>query len=101
MVRKQVYLRRDQDRKLKRLAGRRRCTEAELIREALDLLPDPEGDAIQRLVAAGILVPKGDDPSVPQGEALEALEAEVEAWLDALPESLGLSEAILADRAAR
>jgi predicted transcriptional regulator len=36
MVRKQVYLRPEQNRQLKRLAGAERRTEAELIREAVD-----------------------------------------------------------------
>lgn len=41
MVRKQLYLARDQDRKLKALATRRGCTEAQVIREALDQLLTP------------------------------------------------------------
>lgn len=36
MVRKQVYLRRDQDRTLKKLAKREGRTEAEMIRQAVD-----------------------------------------------------------------
>lgn len=38
MVRKQVYLRPDQDRKLKKLAKKEGRTEAEMIREAVDQL---------------------------------------------------------------
>src|SRR6266508_2746675 len=67
MVRKQVYLKADQERKLKALAARRRCTEAELIREALDRLPDPTDDAVLlKLEAAGLLAPEPDTRG-PQG----------------------------------
>jgi hypothetical protein len=73
MVRKQVYLRREHDRKLKALASVRGCTEAEVIREAIDRLPDPEGDFVARLEAAGLLVPKRDSPDLPRGAELEKL----------------------------
>lgn len=98
MVRKQIYLSQEQNRKLKALAAARGGTEAEVVRDALDRLPDPEGDFVQRLRAAGLLatVCVGDD--VPTGEELAELEAEVEAWLDGLAEPLGLTEAILAER---
>ena len=59
MIRKQVYLAREQDRKLKVLAARRGCTEAEIIREALDRLPDPDRSVDEQLAATGLLVPKG------------------------------------------
>ena len=101
MIRKQVYLEREQDRKLKALAARRGCTEAEIIREALDRLPDPDRSAEEQLAATGLLVPKRDDPAAPRGPAARTLEAEVEAWLAARPTSLGLSEAILEDRSGR
>ena len=98
MVRKQIYLSQEQNRKLKLIAAARGDTEAEVIRDAVDRLPDPEGDLVQRLRAAGLLatVRVGDD--VPTGEDLAELEAEVEAWLDGLTEPLGLTEAILAER---
>lgn len=101
MIRKQVYLAREHDRKLKALAALRGCTEAEIIRQALDQLPDPDRTVEEQLAAAGLLVPKGDDPSAPRGAAARALEAEVESWLAARPTALGLSEAILEDRADR
>src|SRR6202158_4839754 len=97
MIRKQVYLAREQDRKLKALATRRGCTEAEVIRDALDRLPDPDGDVAAQLAAAGLLVPKEDDPDAPHGAAARALEVEMEAWLHARPTSIGLSEAVLED----
>jgi hypothetical protein len=98
MVRKQVYLRREHDRKLKALASVRGCTEAEVIREAIDRLPDPEGDFVARLEAAGLLVPKRDSPDLPRGAELEKLDAEFDAWLASRTEPLGLSEALLAER---
>lgn len=101
MVRKQVYLAREHDRKLKALAACRGCTEAEIIREALDRLPDPDWSVEAQLAAAGLLVPKRDDPDAPRGAAARALEAEVEVWLTTLPTGLGLSEAILEDRSGR
>jgi hypothetical protein len=101
MVRKQVYLAREQDRKLKALAARRGCTEAEIIRDALDRLPDPDRSVEAQLAATGLLVPFGDDPDVPRGAAARALEAEVDAWLAARPSGLGLSEAVLEDRSGR
>ncbi len=69
MIRKQVYLGREQDRKLKALAARRGCTEAAIIREALDRLPDPDRSVEAQLAAAGLLVPKRDDPDAPHGAA--------------------------------
>jgi hypothetical protein len=101
MIRKQVYLAREQDRKLKALAARRGCTEAEVIRDALDQLPDPDQGVAEQLAAAGLLAVKGDAPDAPRGAAARALEAEVEAWLASRQAGLGLSEAVLEDRAGR
>jgi hypothetical protein len=98
MIRKQVYLRRDQDRKIKCLAAQRGCTEAEVIREAIERLPGPENEMIAKLRAAGLLAPKPDRPDLPTGAEAEALEAKLYAWLDSLPEPLGLSEAVLEER---
>lgn len=101
MIRKQLYLAREQDRKLKALAARRGCTEAEIIREALDRLPDPDRGVQEQLAAAGLLAPKGDDPDAPHGAAARALEVQVEAWLDRRAGKLGLTEAVLDDRSGR
>jgi hypothetical protein len=54
-----------------------------------------------QLAAAGLLVPKEDDSDAPHGAAARTLETEVEAWLHARPTSLGLSGAVLEDRAGR
>lgn len=100
MIRKQVYLLQAQNRKLKALAAMRGCTEAEVIRDALDRLPDPApaGSVRAQLEAAGFLATMHFGDDVPTGEKLADLEAEVEAWLNALPEPLGLSDAVLAER---
>ena len=98
MIRKQIYLAREQDRKLKALAAQRGCTEAEVIRDAVDRLPDPEEDWVERLTAAGVLEPRPEMPGLPSGAEARALEAEVQAWLDGLSEPLGLSEALLEER---
>ena len=100
MIRKQVYLERDQDRKLKALAARRRCTEAEIIRQALDRLPDPEtDDPVAILEAAGLLVPKPEPgPDDVSDQELEELEAWQDRWQETRTEPIGLSEAIRKDR---
>jgi hypothetical protein len=51
------------------------------------------------LEAAGVLLPppQFDEPPMDPAE-LERLEQEVYAWLDSLPEPLGLSEAVIEDR---
>ncbi len=79
MIRKQVYLEPRQDRSLKASAARRGCTEAEIIRDDLDRLPDPSESVEEQLAAAGMLAPKGDVSDALRGAVLRALEAEVEA----------------------
>jgi hypothetical protein len=98
MIRKQVYLGESQQRKVRLLAGRRGCTEAEVIRMAIDRLPNPDGSIEERLAEAGVLVPSPDDSDVPTGAAADKLEQDVIAWLETLEEPLGLSEAVLEDR---
>src|SRR6266516_3470900 len=96
MIRKQVYLAPKQDRKLKSLASRRCCTEAEIIREALDRLPDPDAHDIEaKLSAAGLLVPAPDFPDLPRGRAAQALEAEFERWLAEQPGDTDLGDDVI------
>lgn len=98
MIRKQLYLAKEQDRKLKALAASRGCTEAEVIRDALDRLPGPDLGIADQLAAAGLLVPTKNDADLPRGPAAAALEAKVNAWLAKRETGLGLSEAVLKDR---
>ena len=102
MVRKQIYLTRGQDRKVKRLAASHGCTEAEIVREAIHRLPEAEGDDIIAILEeAGLLVPKQPRPDDPSEEEMKELEAEFEAWLATRTEPIGLSEAVIADRRER
>lgn len=98
MVRKQIYLPQRQNRKLKALAELRGCSEAEVIRDALDCLPDPEVSVAERLRAAGLLASMPPREDTPTADELRELEAEHEAWLATLTEPLGLAEAVLAER---
>lgn len=101
MIRKQIYLAPAQDRKVKALAAVRGSTESEVIRGAIDCLPDAQGSVVEQLAAAGLLAPKQFDPDLPTGEELRQLEAELYEWLDSLPGPLGLSEAVIEDREGR
>ena len=101
MIRKQLYLADEQQRKIRRIAARRGCTEAEVVREAIDRLPEP-GDSLDdlvvaRLAAAGMLVPPPDDDDPMSEEEAEQLERELDEWAERHG-PLGLSEAVLEDR---
>ncbi len=98
MVRKQFYLRQAQDRKLKALAEVRGCTEAELIRDAVDRLPDPGGSVREQLRAAGLLAALPPDEDAVAGDELRQLEAELDAWFETLTEPIGLGQAVLDER---
>ena len=97
MLRKQLYLSRDQDRKLKRLASRRGVTEAEIVRQAIDRLPEGEDALITDLRAAGLLVAKPPLPEHMQGKDPDALEAELWKQLGDL-DGATLGEAVLRER---
>ena len=97
MIRKQVYLAPAQNEKIRRLARRQRCTEAEVIREAIESIVDPEGEAIEKLRAAGLIVDTSDIELPPDAE-LDEFEAEMEAWHHARRQPIGLSQAILDER---
>jgi len=96
MVRKQLYLEPDQEQKLQRLAADWGCTEAQVIRTALDRVPDPRGSVRDRLRAAGILAPKPGP--APTREEISRVEAELERMFADRKEPLGLAEAVIEDR---
>src|SRR5437867_3433799 len=98
MIRKQFYLSEDQHEKLQRLAKARGCSEAQVIRAALDALPDPSGALVDRLRAVGVLLPEHHDPDLPQGDKAEGMRQELEEWLATQTDPLGLSEAVIEDR---
>lgn len=101
MVRKQVYLERSQDEKLKRLADRRGCTESALIREAVDQLVELDDDWVARLRAEGVLAPLPLFDDLPTGAAAERLRAELEAEVASDHTDFRMTEALLEDRADR
>ena|SRR5258708_11615654 len=98
MIRKQVYLESQQQRKLRRLAERWGCSEAEVLRKAIDQIPDAEGEFLERLAAAGLLVPPREDEDLGEGESLEEMERSYEDYLQSRSEPIGLLEAVLEDR---
>jgi hypothetical protein len=99
MIRKQVYLESKQERKLRRLADLWGCSEAEVLRTAIDQIPDAEGEFLERLHAAGLLVPPREDEDLDEeGESLEELERWHKEFIQTRKESLGLLEAVLEDR---
>jgi len=100
MVRKQLYLEPDQERRLKALAATHGRTEAQIMRDALDRFPDPASTEVARLIAAGVVEPERDDDGLSDAEFAE-VEAEFETWLAGRSDPLDLAEAVLADRAGR
>jgi hypothetical protein len=98
MVRKQLYLGAQHQEKVRRVAAWWGCSEAEVVRRAVERLPDPEGSIEERLAAAGLLLSPPQEDDLPTGKAAEQLEREYFEWVDNLPEPLGLSDAVIEDR---
>jgi antitoxin ParD1/3/4 len=98
MVRKQLYLSIEQDRRVRRLAAQRGCTEAAVIRTAIDQLSDDDRSIEGHLAAAGLLVSATGDDDLPTGAAAERFEEAGMAWIEKQREPLGLAEAVLEDR---
>ena len=98
MVRKQVYLEPQQEQKVKRLARALACTEADIIRQAIERLPDPARSVEERLRAAGILAPPPADPDMPCGLEEAEVERQLEEWVTSTGPPLGLSGAVIEGR---
>jgi len=98
MVRKQLYIASEQERRLRELAARWGCTEAHVFRVALDRLADADASLEGRLAAAGLLVPPGMDEDVPTGRALGSLERACDGWARAESAPIGLTEAVIEGR---
>ena len=102
MIRKQLYIAEQQQRKLERLVATWGCTEAHVMRTALDRLTEPKADLEtqirERLRTAGVLFEVPHDPDLPVGAEADAFEAEMDQWLDAQTRTLGLAQAVLEDR---
>jgi hypothetical protein len=101
MVRKQVYVSAEQQQKLRRIAARRGCTEAEVVRVAIERLPEYDDPITRRLAEAGILAPQPDDDDLLSEAEANQLERDLYAWQASQTEPLGLSRAVFEDREAR
>jgi hypothetical protein len=97
MIRKQFYIDPAQQRKVRSLAKRWGCAEAEVMRKALDRLPDNESVVAARLREAGLLAPPWDDDDLPGEDEFEAMEQELDQIL-AESGPLHLTEAVIEDR---
>ena len=101
MIRKQLYLADEQQRKIRRIAARRGCTEAEIVREAIDRLPEFDDPVTRRLAEAGALVfPYDEDDDLPTEAEAEEIEREIAQWADEHG-PIGLSQAVWEDREGR
>lgn len=100
MIRKQVYLAPEHDRKLKRMARHRGSTEAEVLRTAVEQLLDPDDDVLAALDRAGLLAPTPRWEDATQNVRREELERAGRQVTEAKGK-LGLSDAILEERAAQ
>lgn len=98
MIRKQLYIDSAQQEKLRRIADRKGCTEAAVLREAIDRLPEFPDPVEQRLIEAGLLVQPRKREREISAEEMSVLEKEYYDWVNALPEPLGLSEIVIEDR---
>lgn len=99
MIRRQVYLDPTHQRKLARLAARWGCKESEVLRAAIDQLPESEDPIDAHLAAIGILVPAPPDRDLARGTAsTEDIERQLDAWSAARSYPLGLAQAVDEDR---
>lgn len=98
MIRKQFYITPEQQRKLHVLVKRWKCTEAEIVRQALDQLEGPDDSVEAILAAAGLLAPKRDDPDLPSPSEVKALEEEWRQRLRRRTGPLDLTSAVIEDR---
>lgn len=93
MIRKQIYIAPEQEAKLKRLARATGRSEAEIIREALDALPESTDPVLAALMSQGLIEAPTVAPSQAQAGAL------YERYLQQIgPRRLGLSQAVLEER---
>jgi hypothetical protein len=101
-VRKQLYISQAHDRKLKRLAKSWQCTEAAVVRRALDGLDEgpatPEARFVESLRAGGKLVESPDAAGTPSRDEAAQIEGELAVWFAAHPEPLRLDEALRDER---
>jgi hypothetical protein len=101
MVRKQLYIGPEQDRKLKRLASARHCTEAEVMRDAIDGLPEaqPDSPLIASLRRQGLIAPPPTLPPEIADLSREELEAKLYELQKKNKNRFSLTELVLRERA--
>ncbi len=101
MIRKQVYVTAEDDAKLKRLAGQRRCSEAAVLRLAIDALFEEDDAVVVRLREAGLLVERPSGPGPTLEETSEA-ERRLDDWFATHPDAdPRLTAAVLEEREER
>lgn len=98
MIRKQIYLAPAQDQKVKALAAVRGCSEAAVIRGALDRLSVPGESLIERLAAAGMLSEESEALTDFDRDKLQELEDDLRSSLYTRTMPLHLAEAVVAER---
>jgi len=93
MIRKQFYIAPEQEAKLKRLARAAGRTEADIIREALDALPETADPVLAALLSQGMIEPPTATLSQAQAEAT------YQKYLKQIGHrELGLSQTVLEER---
>lgn len=93
MIRKQVYIAPEQEAKLKRLAKAAGRSEADIIREALDALPEAGDSVLSALMAQGLIVSQPVAVSRSESQRLH------QEYLKRVGKrQLGLSQAVLEER---
>ena len=101
MIRKQVYVTAEDDAKLKRLAGQRRCSEAAVLRLAIDALIEEDDALVARLRQAGLLVERPSRRGPTPAETSEA-DRQLEGWFLTHPDAdPRLTAAVLGEREER
>lgn len=99
MIRKQLYMDQATDRKLKALARSRRCSESEVMRDAIRLLPEPATGVAAMLEAAGFRHwegPEEDEESTIPGDLAAQDELDMRDRKRGRPASL--SDAVVEER---
>ena len=97
MIRKQVYLTEAEDAKLKRLTLSRGCSAAELLREAISLLAEPDNELALWLRSRDLLVERPGRPTMSKSERT-SLQARIDLSLAQSGTPPRLAEAILEER---
>jgi antitoxin ParD1/3/4 len=94
MIRKQIYIAPEHEAKLKRLAQCAGRSEADLIRSAIEAIPENIDPIRQTLMAQGLIMPK--EKTVTRADAEKAYQAYLKQIGD---RHLGLTQAVLENRA--